>query len=560
MYTDENGVQFSDDKKQLIRAPWNLEGDYVIPSEVTNFMATVIDVWGFYGCKKLTSVIIPDAVKSLCLYAFAKCQKLQKVVLPKSLERVERGVFKDCESLIDIQIPEGVISIDDHAFDGCKNLRSVRMPKSVQYIHEYAFRNCVNLEEIDIPDGVQSIDRCAFQNCKNLTSITIPTSVKKIFSSAFSGCSQLSSINLPKDIYIEDNAFDGCPNRAGDGTIPYMDEYGVKYNGNRKVLLQVPKDFKGAYIIPDGTEVLKYRAFEGCMFITSIIIPDSMYGIQESFEDCISLENILVSLNNSAYQSIDGVLFSKDMTVLSQYPVGKQQSSYIVPDGVEIIMSGAFAYCHNLQSIHLPNSVQYIQTLAFEGCEHLTTLNIPEDENTYIEIDEGAFCGCKAFFETDTYKELLSLGYGGDYDLDAECPDEPLPNEYGIIDYADETERHISWYEGDRLVEIMIYIHSNCLVVDHKDRSVDGGFAKVYEVNDIAQLMKSLEVDTNEEIINALVDECETPHAGFNLRRFFDFLQSNHIEYTKTKLGTYEVTYNKDFELDETFIPTGNNE
>ena len=51
MYTDEFGVQFSNDKKTLMRAPQNLSGDYVVPSEVTKFMATVIDVWGFMAAR-----------------------------------------------------------------------------------------------------------------------------------------------------------------------------------------------------------------------------------------------------------------------------------------------------------------------------------------------------------------------------------------------------------------------------------------------------------------------------------------------------------------------------
>jgi hypothetical protein len=90
----------------------------------------------------------------------------------------------------------------------------------------------------------------------------------------------------------------------------------------------------------------------------------------------------------------------------------------------------------------------------------------------------------------------------------------------------------------------------------HKNRSVDGGFAKGYDIKDLALLKKCLEVNTDKEIVSALVDVCKTPYAGFSLRRFFDFLQINHIECAESQLGTYDVTFNSDFEPEETFIPT----
>lgn len=574
MYTDEYGVQFSDDKKTLMRAPQNLCGNYVVPSEVTKFMATVIDVWGFYGCKKLVSVAIPDAVTSLGSYAFCECPKLQKVMLPKGLVRIEKGLFKNCKNLTDIQIPEGVTSIGDYAFDGCTSLCSIHIPSSVKYIHECAFRNCVNLKEIDIPNSVISIGQ-----------------------SAFSGCTQLSSVNLPEGISIASEAFKGCPGREGDGSVPFIDEFGVRYSDNRKILLRIPEDFKGEYIIPDGTEELHYGALEGCEFLTALTIPDSMSHLQASFEDCISLENIYVSQTHSAYQSIDGVLFNKDLTTLVQYPAAKQQSTYLVPEGVTLIESfshsqnlesikfpqslklvdpyafegckclasvnlpegleeipcGAFAYCLRLQSVHLPNTIKVIQYSAFEGCEHLKTLNIPNDE---VEIEAGAFNDCKVFFETDTYKELLTWGYEGDFDLEAQSPADLLQVGGESVDYTDEARtRHVAWYEGDHLIEIVFFLKSTSLMLLHKNRSVDGGFAKGYDIKDLALLKKCLEVDTDKEIISALVDVCKTPYAGFSLRIFFDFLQINQIECAETKLGTYDVTFNSDFEPKEIFIP-----
>jgi len=148
------------------------------------------------------------------------------------------------------------------------------------------------------------------------------------------------------------------------------------------------------------------------------------------------------------------------------------------------------------------------------------------------------------------------LGYEGDFDLDAECLDEPFLVEPESMDYTDEVGgRHVSWYEGDHLIEIDLFLKSTSLMLLHKNRSVDGGFAKEYEIKDVALLKDSLDVGTNKEIISALVDECKTPYAGFDLRRFFDFLRIYHIQNTETNLGTYDVTFNADCEPEETFIP-----
>ena len=36
MYTDEYGVEYSDDKKTLVKCPSDFQGEYVIPDGVTN--------------------------------------------------------------------------------------------------------------------------------------------------------------------------------------------------------------------------------------------------------------------------------------------------------------------------------------------------------------------------------------------------------------------------------------------------------------------------------------------------------------------------------------------
>ncbi|NLF37414.1 MAG: leucine-rich repeat protein, partial [Clostridiaceae bacterium] len=93
-------------------------------------------------------------------------------------------------------------------------------------------------------------------------------------------------------------------------------------------------------------------AFYGCNNLVSIEFTDKITTIGKLvFGNCSSLEDINVSEENSTYVSIDGVLYSKDESLLISYPAGKTDSSFTVPDSVTTISEGAFWYCKNLQNI-----------------------------------------------------------------------------------------------------------------------------------------------------------------------------------------------------------------
>ncbi len=138
--------------------------------------------------------------------------------------------------------------------------------------------------------------------------------------------------------------------------------------------LMLPASINGKPVESIGDE-----AFSFCKSLNSITIPESVVYIGHSaFSYCTNLTAVNVSESNKHYCSIDGVLYTKDMTNLIQFPAKKTDTSYSVPEGVKNISKYAFSGCQDIVSIKIPDSVKSIEAFAFEDCSSLTSINIPE--------------------------------------------------------------------------------------------------------------------------------------------------------------------------------------
>ena len=241
-----------------------------------------------------------DKITSVGENAFSSCPSLRTLQdLPK-LTSIGPSAFANCKRLTSITIPDSVTSIGDYAFNGCTGLTSIEVPNSVTTIPAYAFNGCTGLTSITIPDSVTSIGGYAFNGCTGLTSIEVPNSMTTIPAYAFNGCTGLTSITIPNSVT----------------TIP-------------------------AY------------AFNGCTGLMNITIPDSVTSIGDyAFVGCTGLTSITVSENNSAYSSVDGILYDKNKTKIVHVPEAIKGAT--IPDSVKSIKEGAFAGCSSLESITIP--------------------------------------------------------------------------------------------------------------------------------------------------------------------------------------------------------------
>ncbi len=249
---------------------------------------------------------------------------------------------------------EAIITDVDESISGSITIPSTLGGYPVTCVGTFAF-GYTRLTSITIPDSVTSIGDYAFYNCTALTSVTIPDSVTSIGSFAFSGCSGLTSVNIPNSVTS-----------------------------------------------------INYGAFSGCTGLTSVTIPDSITSIGAcAFGSCTGLTEINVDADNNNYCTIDGVLLSKDATILVQYPAGKSVDSYSIPNSVTSIGNSAFNSCDSLVSVTIPNSVISIGSYAFENCYELTSITIPD---SITSIGVCAFYDCTGLTSVTIPDSITSIG------------------------------------------------------------------------------------------------------------------------------------------------------
>lgn len=100
------------------------EGAIDIPSSVSNesttYSVTSISENSFLNCDKITSVSIPNTVKTIGDKAFYECASLTSIDLSNAtITSIGNQVFDNCIKLTSISFPNTVVSIGYEAFSGC---------------------------------------------------------------------------------------------------------------------------------------------------------------------------------------------------------------------------------------------------------------------------------------------------------------------------------------------------------------------------------------------------------------------------------------------------------
>lgn len=369
---------------------WTLDENGVLTvsgtGEMWDFMSTSDVPWDDYKHRDIKYIAIEDGVTSIGVQAFWACKGLISVDVSDSVVTIGRAAFNNCTNLQNIKMGSGVSEIGVSPFGGCNRLENINVSENNMHycsINGNLFtkdkttliRYAEGKKEIDylIPDGVTTIGDAAFSGSR-LDNVEIPNSVVTIGVEIFEQCYSLKNINV-----AEDNMY-------------YCSIDGNLFDKSKKKLIQYAVGKLDAeYAVPAGVTEICYCAFNGSSELVRIDIPSSVIVIDNAFRDCRNLMNINVDERNKEYYSVDGVLFNKNNAALLQYPIGKEDTEYNIPDDVKTIGEFAFADCATLTSVNISDSVERIEAGAFYYCEGLTNVELGKNVKT---IGEDAFSDC----------------------------------------------------------------------------------------------------------------------------------------------------------------------
>lgn len=195
---------------------------------------------------------------------------------------------------------------------------------------------------------------------------------------------------------------------SGEGDTPRLPGVTVT-NRYEHIPWYAYRDSIKSIIIEDGITAITDDIF---LFHTNLAYVKIGKNVSKIFAGAFKFDFLIEAFDvhpeNEYYTSVDGVLFTKDMSLLMRYPPAKE-GAYVIPDSVTKVGGDAFEKCEQLTEITITPNVDTIGPNAFLCCTALTEVYIPD---TVTTVHSGAFQYCKNVGELYISKSLTEIQSG----------------------------------------------------------------------------------------------------------------------------------------------------
>ncbi len=377
----------------------NISGDLVIPKNIKSIGSSA-----FKGFSKLTNLDLSNAVslETIGSNAFSDCTGLKgTLVIPSKVKTIKYNAFGYCKGLTSLELSgaTSLENIEGFVFNNCSGLTGkLVIPSSVKQIGVAAFQYCSKITSIELNEGLEYIGDFAFNHVsKNKdTIIKIPSTVKQIGGQEYKGDSNTYGSHM----------FYDCGNfqtfEVAEGNTAYKAVDGVLYNKAGTVLVAYPQGkTTNRYEIPEGVTKIDEMAFNRNQSLKTLVLPNS-YEIkstdempEEDYRLCVgnnlaigiyrntAIANIEVESTNTRYKSENGMVLSKDGTILYYIPVKNAGTGTIeIPSTVTKIYKGTL-YGYRSDGT-MTNYYTATKIVIPAGCVEI-------DETVYQVINQGTW-------------------------------------------------------------------------------------------------------------------------------------------------------------------------
>ncbi len=363
-----------------------------------------IETYAFYN-SGITEIVFNDALTTIGVSAFENATALKTVTFTADnmmtvlgSEDEATNIFKGTMSLETVTVSGFLNVIGDSVFEnsGVKYvvLADEEAASAIEIVGDYAFANCTSLISCDVLENARSIGNNAFFNCGALTTVTLGNTLESMGVMAFGFCNSLPEAYVPASVFtLGGNPYAGLNgdklqlDQANKYMVAVTDDSGAitLYDTSMSIIYAV-YGASGEYVIDAGISLIMPGAFAN-NDITSITIPKRLEVVGDfMFMNCEKLTTVIIE---------------DSITSIGQYAFYNTGITEInIPTSVTKVGDYAFADCDALDNVFIHGLLTKFGNYVFAYCDTLSNF-------TFEETTKTTTIGTHFFYNCPNIKEVI---------------------------------------------------------------------------------------------------------------------------------------------------------